>query len=211
LADQNSPKAATTAQRRGRPFTKGVSGNPAGRPRGVVGPTGEVRSLALQSSPAAIARLTWLAEHGKPDAVQVSACAALLANGLGRPVPAFQAEGMGALIVNIVRSNPQPAGPTQARGDRPMALPAPVPALGDGGEVLRDERLRRLPEDERHVVEVLVRAYPAAVALDVLSEATGFPPAVLDRHLNWLKCFHFVVSEGGGAVRAASQLFQDDA
>jgi hypothetical protein len=200
----------TTQRGPGRRFAKGVSGNPKGRPRGIVGPTGEVRELAKRYSSRAIERLAWLMEHGKPDGVQASAAVAILDRACGRPVPAFQAEGQGAgqgaLIVNILR-NPQPAAPAEVQGDQPMARHA-VALLGDGSrEALRDELLRRLPEDERLVVEILIRAHPNAVALDVLSEATGFPPAVLDRYLNRLQCSHFVASEGRGAVRAAPELF----
>jgi hypothetical protein len=146
-------------------------------------------------------------EHGKPDAVQVAACTALLDRGLGRPVQAIQAEGVGNLVVVIHRN--QPAGPAEARGDRPMAPHAPVAALGGGEsrEALRDEWLRHLGEDERCILEVLIKAHPNAVECDALSEATGFLRPTLDMYLNKLRGRHLVASEGPSAVRAAPELF----
>jgi hypothetical protein len=189
-----------------KPWKPGQSGNPSGRPAAVAA----VRDLARRHTTAAIKTLVEIMRSGKPDQARVAAASALLDRGYGKPLQALQTEGqVGRVIVNILE-HPDPAPrPAEARGDRPMAPHAPVAALGDGlepGEALRDEWLRRLPEDERHVLEVLIRAYPAAVALDVLSEATGFPGAVLDRYLNRLKCSHFVASEGRSAVRAAREL-----
>jgi hypothetical protein len=85
-----------------------------------------------------------------------------------------------------------------------------VAALDDGfesREVLRAAWLEHLQDEERCVLEVLVKAYPAAVERDAVAEAAGLPGAVLDRYLNRLRVRHLVTSEGRSAVRAAAELF----
>ena len=67
----------------GRPFRKGQSGNPAGRPKAVA----DIRDLAKQHGPAAIEILFAIAQNGKtPAAARVSAATAILDRGYGRPV-----------------------------------------------------------------------------------------------------------------------------
>lgn len=73
---------------RGR-FAPGASGNPNGRPRVY----GEVRELARQHGPDAIARLVVLM-HSQDENVSVKACSVLLDRGYGRPEQAIAVSAM---------------------------------------------------------------------------------------------------------------------
>jgi HEAT repeat protein len=67
---------------RGRPFQKGTSGNPGGRPRVL----GDVQDLARQQSPEAINTLATIMQNEKaPPAARVAAANALLDRGYGKP------------------------------------------------------------------------------------------------------------------------------
>ena len=64
-----------------KPFKKGKSGNPGGRPKEVA----EVKALARAYTTTAIETLVKIAESDKAtDAARVSACVALLDRGLGQ-------------------------------------------------------------------------------------------------------------------------------
>src|SRR5215467_2692408 len=65
----------------GRPFEKGQSGNRGGRPKVVA----EVRELARQRGPEAIAALVQIMTEGKSEAARVAAATALLDRGWGKP------------------------------------------------------------------------------------------------------------------------------
>jgi HEAT repeat protein len=66
---------------KGKPFPKGVSGNPGGRPKVL----GDVQELARQKSPEAITTLANIMHDEKaPPAARVAA-AALLDRGYGKP------------------------------------------------------------------------------------------------------------------------------
>jgi hypothetical protein len=67
---------------RGRPFAKGVSPNPGGRPKEV----GHVRALAREHTAVAIGTLVTVMKNLKsPPAARVAAANALLDRGYGRP------------------------------------------------------------------------------------------------------------------------------
>ena len=67
---------------KGRPFRKGVSGNPGGRPKVL----GDVQQLARQKSPEAINTLSNIMHDEKaPPAARVAAANALLDRGYGKP------------------------------------------------------------------------------------------------------------------------------
>ena len=63
---------------RGRPFPKGTSGNPAGRPK----LESEIRKLAQQHAGAALLRVVALMHHSNPR-VALAACLALLERAIG--------------------------------------------------------------------------------------------------------------------------------
>jgi hypothetical protein len=67
---------------KGRPFPKGVSGNPGGRPKVL----GDVQELAREQSPQAINTLSKIMNDEKtPPAARVAAANALLDRGYGKP------------------------------------------------------------------------------------------------------------------------------
>ena len=67
---------------KGRPFPKGVSGNPGGRPKVL----GDVQELAREQSPQAIDTLAEIMSNEKaPPAARVAAANALLDRGYGKP------------------------------------------------------------------------------------------------------------------------------
>lgn len=67
---------------KGRPFPKGVSGNPGGRPKVL----GDVQELAREQSPQAINTLAKIMNDEKtPPAARVAAANALLDRGYGKP------------------------------------------------------------------------------------------------------------------------------
>jgi Family of unknown function (DUF5681) len=66
----------------GKPFPKGVSGNPGGRPKEL----GDVQELARQKSSEAIETLSNIVRNEKaPPAARVAAANALLDRGFGKP------------------------------------------------------------------------------------------------------------------------------
>src|SRR6476620_448822 len=67
---------------RGRPFQKGISGNPGGRPKVLA----DVQGLAREKSPEAINILANVMRDEKaPPAARVAAANALLDRGYGKP------------------------------------------------------------------------------------------------------------------------------
>jgi hypothetical protein len=67
---------------KGKPFPKGISGNPGGRPKVL----GDVQELAREKSPEAINTLSNIMRDAKaPPAARVAAANALLDRGYGKP------------------------------------------------------------------------------------------------------------------------------
>ena len=82
----------------GKPFEKGQSGNPGGRPK----LDARVRELAQAQTENAIATLVRVMENGKsPAAAKVSAATAILDRGWGKPVQPVAGEGEDGAI-NLV-------------------------------------------------------------------------------------------------------------
>jgi hypothetical protein len=65
----------------GRPFVKGQSGNPGGRPKNVLA----IRRLALDMCPEALEKLAKLMREAKSERAQAAAAGAILDRGCGKP------------------------------------------------------------------------------------------------------------------------------
>ena len=102
---------------RGRPFQKGTSGNPGGRPKVL----GDVQELARERSPEAIKILANVMRDEKaPPAARVAAANALLDRGYGKPTqPISQTltkidpctmsdEELAAIVRNGIQPNARP-------------------------------------------------------------------------------------------------------
>lgn len=85
------------------------------------------------------------------------------------------------------------------------ALGSHYESLPTGAE-LRDHWLRRLPEGERRVLEVLVAEYPAAVPRETISECTGYKRSTRDAYVQRLKSRMLIATSGDG-VSASDTLF----
>ena len=92
---------------RGRPFRKGQSGNPGGRPKEVA----EVRALARKHGQAAIKKLAALLKS-KDERVVLGALKELLDRGYGKSAqPMTGGDGEGPAIVRIEHVIVHPANP----------------------------------------------------------------------------------------------------
>lgn len=83
----------------------------------------------------------------------------------------------------------------------PHFKPLPV------GAELRRYWVERLPEGERAILVPLIEAYPNCVDRDALSSVTGYKRSSRDTYLQRLSARKLVVTERGGAVTAARELF----
>lgn len=134
---ENSTKTAKPRRGPGRPFPKGRSGNPGGRPRDL----GELRELARSHSVTAIEVLATIAADAKVSpSARVSAASALLDRGYGRPQPADDPADNTPpppmLRIEVVYVEPD-GGVVNPMGDgehgRLMSEKSPTVAPRDGG------------------------------------------------------------------------------
>jgi hypothetical protein len=92
------------------PFRKGDKKPPtSGRRRGQPNNnTAEIKALAFEIAPKAIAELARLALHAENEAVQVAACKELLDRAIGRAVQPHTGEGAeGPVIIQVVTGVPR--------------------------------------------------------------------------------------------------------
>ncbi len=86
---------------RGRPFKKGQSGNPGGRPAAIA----EVRDLAREQTEKSVKALVTIRDSKKaPPAARVAAANSLLDRGWGRPAQTISGdpENPHKLVVEII-------------------------------------------------------------------------------------------------------------
>lgn len=98
-------------------------------------------------------------------------------------------------------------------GDKVTATDAGVAALPDArplptGRALQEFWLGQLPQGERAILEVLLRAYPSAIDREALSEATGYKRSSRDTYLQRMAAKELVETAGTGQVRASATLFE---
>jgi hypothetical protein len=74
------------------------------------------------------------------------------------------------------------------------------------GKALRDYWLRQLPEGERRVLDLLIRAYPDPLDRDSITGATEYRRSTRDAYLQRLRARELVEAAGDG-VRAVDALF----
>jgi hypothetical protein len=106
-----------------KPFKKGQSGNPGGRPQSAR----EVTALALENSEQAIRRLIALMSS-KDERVALSACIAVLDRGIGKPVQTVVGDA---------------ANPIAMGGKIEMVVVDPKPTIDRPPEETREQWLER--------------------------------------------------------------------
>lgn len=98
-------------------------------------------------------------------------------------------------------------------GDRILASGAGRDELGPDfeplptGKALREHWLERLPEGERRILELLIRAYPEGVHRTALDASTGYKRSSRDTYLQRLTARRLVIAAPGGLVTTAEELF----
>jgi hypothetical protein len=108
----------------------------------------------------------------------------------------------------------RPRGFVDLAGDRVVATPAGIAALGPDyepprtGNALRQHVLATLPKGEADVLAVLLEHYPAQVGRDTIDEQTGVKRSTRDAYIARLRARELVTIEGRD-VRAAETLFME--
>jgi CRP-like cAMP-binding protein len=98
-------------------------------------------------------------------------------------------------------------------GDRITVTGDGVAELGNDfkplpvGQELQDYWMQRLPEGERKVLEVIVRAFPDSLERTAIDELTGYRRSSRDTYLQRLRARQLVVDVGRNRVRAVEMLF----
>jgi hypothetical protein len=113
MTDISLQKTATTAKRsRGRPFAKGRSGNPAGRPRGSISRSTRAAQLLLDGEATALSRkAVELALAGDPTALRLCLDRTVAPRPLGRTLSAADRQRGGARRGGA-RDSARPHGPS---------------------------------------------------------------------------------------------------
>jgi hypothetical protein len=107
----------------GRPFPRGTTGNPRGRPR--IPP--DVRAVAKAQSQAALLALADVLRRGNPAAARVSAATAILDRAWGKPMQPLEHAGPDG-----ERLFPAPADLDDAHLDRMLQLARELRAAAHG-------------------------------------------------------------------------------
>lgn len=102
---------------KGRPFQKGQSGNPGGRPKVI----GEIRELAREYTAEAFETLTQImGDEDAPAAARVAAVQTILDRGWGKPAQHVEVDVRTAVVDFLASIGPVAAG-VAAADDHPLA------------------------------------------------------------------------------------------
>lgn len=137
----------------GRPFVRGVSPNPGGRPRVVA----EIRELARQYGAEAIGRLVTLMRTAEDERVRLAAAEALLTRGYGRPEAAISGP-----LVNVNVGLPPP-------GARPLS-PEECYRYVISGTLPREEERALVEQLQEAARRPAIEHEPVAVETSAKSE-----------------------------------------
>jgi hypothetical protein len=120
----------TRIRTRGRPFGKGESGNPGGRPR----VEGEIRELARQHTGTALRTLIEIAERGENESARVAAANSVLDRGWGKPaVPVVPADLPEVITINF-GTELRPPDDAGAAHTIEVAAPRLLPAIASSDD-----------------------------------------------------------------------------
>lgn len=129
MVAENSDTAARRRRGPGKPFQRGVSGNPGGRPRTIAA----MQELAREATPAAVTAL--IAALDRPGE-RVAAARELLSRAWGSPVQmlATTTEGpQSILLLHLAAARGEPLRDALAPKHTPAALPL-IESKAKGGE-----------------------------------------------------------------------------
>ena len=87
---------------KGKPFEKGVGGNPRGRPKRTVEEL-DLIDACKAKTPAALAVIEGLMVNGERETTRLNAALAIIERGHGKPEQPVKADVSGNLIVEITR------------------------------------------------------------------------------------------------------------
>lgn len=101
-AKEDAENSKKTAKPRGKPFQKGVTGNPGGRPKR----TAEELDLIAACkgiTPAALAVIESIMMEGENERNRLAAAQAIIERGYGKATQPIEADVRGNLVVEIMR------------------------------------------------------------------------------------------------------------
>lgn len=127
---------------------------------------------------------------------QISVMASLARSTRDRYIQHLQAQG----LATVEPSTDLVLATDEGRAALPNAQALPM------GPELQEHWLRRLPDGERSILQILIEAHPNDVPRDEISERTKLARSTRDRYLQKLQA-KMVVTTTKGAAKAAESLF----
>jgi hypothetical protein len=182
LAESSDVTAKPKKRARGRPFPKGGSGNPGGRPKDVFGIAELARSMAAE----AIETLAEIMRNIEaPPAARIAAINGILDRGLGKPMQSTTMQHLGedgqptkpVFEVNVIPYETEPAvapkanGRAESKDDPPATLKTSPVGFTTTLVEFRD-RLKKRALKSRHSESPLHPTAPAALTSKGLGAAS---------------------------------------